>query len=193
MRLVSELWKSIGIVNGIDFTGIYEISTKGRVKRLERTATDKHGNKYYVPFAIRYGVPMSKREGYLRIILRKNGEYTTAYVHKLVAEAFLINPNGYEVVNHKDEDKQNPDVNNLEWCTRSYNVLYSRTPEIVAKISKPVAQIDMDGNIVKIWPSMKSTSEGGFIYQDVQMCVNGKLKKHKGFIWKSVNDIDKSG
>lgn len=42
MRLVSELWKSVGIVNGIDFTGIYEISTKGRVKRLERTATDKH-------------------------------------------------------------------------------------------------------------------------------------------------------
>ena len=76
---------------------------------------------------------MSKREGYLRIILRKNGEYTTAYVHKLVAEAFLINPNGYEVVNHKDEDKQNPDVNNLEWCTNKYNSNYGNRNENTRK------------------------------------------------------------
>lgn len=193
MRLVSELWKSVGVVNGIDFTGIYEISSRGRIKRLERVGTDKNGRKYYVPFAIRYGVPMSKQEGYLRIILRKNGEYTTVFVHRLVAEAFLINPNAYEVVNHKDENKQNPDVNNLEWCTRSYNVLYSRTPEVIAKLSKPVAQIDMDGNIVKIWPSMKSTSDGGFIFQCVSRCVRGQLKTHSGFVWKSVDNIGESG
>ena len=65
-----------------------------------------------------------ERHGYKRVTLWENGKKFNISVHRLVATAFIDNPNGYDEINHKDEDKTNNNVNNLEWCTRIYNLNY---------------------------------------------------------------------
>ena len=105
-----EIWKPI---KGYD--GLYEVSNKGRIKSL-------NCYNYKTPRLLK----VSKRpDGYLSVRLSKNNKQTTKTVHRLVADAFLPNINNYEMINHKDENRANNNVDNLEWCTRAYNQNYS--------------------------------------------------------------------
>ena len=88
----------------------YEVRVDGTVRRIN----NRHVLK---------SVPNS--EGYCLIRIRHNGKTITCGVHRLVAQAFIPNPSGYEIVNHKDENRQNNAVSNLEWCDRRYNMLYN--------------------------------------------------------------------
>lgn len=115
-----EEWKDIK-----GYEGIYQISNKGRVKSLNRI--DLRGNK--VNEKIREGT--IDNTGYKIISLSKNGKEKKYSIHRLVAQAFLPNPNNLPVVNHKDENKLNNNVENLEWCTQEYNVKYSLSKKII--------------------------------------------------------------
>lgn len=77
-----------------------------------------------------------ERHGYKRVSLWENGEKFNVSVHRLVATAFLDNPNGYEEINHKDENKSNNNVNNLEWCTHTYNINYGTRAKRSAETRK---------------------------------------------------------
>ena len=105
-----EIWKDIK-----GYEGKYQISNKGRVKSLGNNKTKKE--------KIRDG--KIDNRGYKRISLCKNGKEKKYSIHRLVAQAFLPNPDNLPVVNHKDENKLNNNVENLEWCTQEYNVNYS--------------------------------------------------------------------
>ena len=107
---MEEIWKDI---NG--YEGLYQISNLGSVKSLK----DNHGN--YTE-EIRNGTPNNK--GYLIIDLYKNGKRKHYSIHRLVAQAFIPNPDNLPIVNHKDENKENNNVDNLEWCTYEYNNNY---------------------------------------------------------------------
>lgn len=90
------------------FEGLYKISSQGNVLSLSTNKIMKRNTT----------------QGYYFIILQKNGVRTFKQIHRLVAEGFLSNPLGLPIVNHRDEDKLNPSVENLEWCTYSYNNTY---------------------------------------------------------------------
>ena len=112
----NEIWKPIK-----DFEGLYEVSNLGRVKSLSRL---KHPNcgRYYLKEKI---LKIWKNpNGYYATCLSKNGNHTKT-IHRLVAETFIPNQNNYPCVNHKDEDKSNNCVDNLEWCTRSENMKHA--------------------------------------------------------------------
>ena len=113
-----EIWKDIP-----EFKGFYQVSNIGRVKSLDRV--DSNGRKR--PMKILQLNPDS--DGYLIVGLHKNGKCKTAKIHRLVAEAFIQNPNRYKEVNHKDENKKNNSVENLEWCTTQYNLTYGHRLE----------------------------------------------------------------
>lgn len=66
------------------------------------------------------------KDGYLRVSLTKDGKQQTFFIHRLLAEAFIPNPKNLPLINHKDENKKNNNLNNLEWCTHWYNLTYSR-------------------------------------------------------------------
>ena len=100
-------WKNI-VINGEAST--YEVSRKGNVRRANNRRILK---------------PVVNSSGYFLIRLRHNNKTITKYLHRLVAEAFIPNPNGYDMINHKDENRLNDKAENLEWCDRSYNFLYS--------------------------------------------------------------------
>lgn len=100
-------WKMIEINDEIT---AYEISSSGKVRR--------HNSHRLLK-------PTLQSDGYLLIRMRHKGKTITEYLHRLVAKAFVPNPNGYEIVNHIDENRQNDDYRNLEWCDKSYNFKYS--------------------------------------------------------------------
>lgn len=120
--LPNEVWKDIE-----GFEDIYKISNMGRVKALERDIQHKKGphfNQVY-HFRERIMTPTLRGEGYLGVSLSKNNHITAVLIHRLVAKAFIPNPNGLPEVNHIDGDKTNNSVDNLEWCSRKDNARHS--------------------------------------------------------------------
>ena len=106
---MKEEWRDIK-----GYEGKYQVSNLGRVKSLNYRRTGKE--------EILTNTPNEK--GYLYLFLYKKGKRKPYYIHRLVTDAFIVNPNNYEEVNHKDEDKTNNNVDNLEWCSRKYNMNY---------------------------------------------------------------------
>lgn len=99
---------------------------------------------------------LDKNTGYYKIILSEKGKTKTYNIHRLVANAFINNPFNYKYVNHKDENKQNNSVDNLEWCTHKYNDNYgTRNERLSEKHSKKILQIDVNGKTIKEWNSIK--------------------------------------
>ena len=163
---LNEIWKPIK-----GYEGLYEVSNWGRVKSL------KFGKERILKPSIRHG--------YYFVGLSKNGIVKTYQVHRLVAEAFIDNPNNYKEVNHKDENKLNNSVENLEWCDRLYNVRYGTGIERRSKTqSKPVLQYDLEGNLIREWKSVTECGMNGYNYGNVAACCRGELKTYKGSIWK---------
>ena len=144
------------------YEGLYEVSNFGRVRRNGKILK-----------------PSKDKDGYLQVSLSKNGIKTTT-IHRLVARAFIPNPQNLPQVNHKDEDKTNNTVDNLEWCTREYNMNYSQ--------AKPILQYDRLGNLIKEWPSaIKVEEELGIDHSSISKCCSGKLKSAGGYLWKYKN------
>ena len=103
------------------YEGLYEVSSYGKDRSLDRFYYRLHKGKVLSPTKDRYG--------YLTVTLNCNGKSKTIKIHRLVAQAFLPNPDNLPQVNHKDEDKTNNNVDNLEWCTAKYNVNFGTRQE----------------------------------------------------------------
>ena len=161
-----EYWKPV-----VGYEGLYEVSNWGRVKSL----------KFGKEKILKPSKNKKTKHGYLQVALWKNGQYKRYYVHRLVAEAFIDNPNNYKEVNHKDENKTNNVVSNLEWCDRKYNQNYGTRTE---KCSKKVYQYTLDGKFVKEWESIAECGRNGFNQGGICKCCNGKQKIYRGFIWR---------
>lgn len=115
---MNEMWKPIK-----GYEGYYEVSNLGRIRSLDHV--DKMGRFY--KGQIRSN--QNSSNGYKQVCLSKDGEKRIARVHRLVAEAFVDNPNSLTEINHIDEDKANNVASNLEWCTRAYNNGYGSKPK----------------------------------------------------------------
>ena len=126
----------------------YAVSNYGRIKRINGRSV--HNIDKLIPVSL-------NGFGYYTVSLNKGNKSYRRSVHKLVAEHFLNNPNNYTIINHKDENKYNNKVSNLEWCTIEYNVLYSGN-NIKGSIarSNPIKMIDNKGN--------------EFIYKSINEC-----------------------
>lgn len=176
-ELNNEIWKDIP-----EYEELYQVSNLGRVRSLDRIVTRKDGRKQLCKGKLLS--PCKLRWGYLGVNLSKNNKGLTKKVHRLVAKTFLNNSFNLLDVNHIDEDKTNNRLNNLEWCSREYNVNYGTRNE---KISKPVIMCNLDGNELK---EFKSTRSAGRYLNDeskcsgISNCCNGKRKSAYGYLWK---------
>ncbi|MGN1342040.1 MAG: NUMOD4 domain-containing protein [Bacilli bacterium] len=163
---MKEEWKKIN-----DFD--YEISNLGNL----RTLNTKELKKLQLD-----------KDGYYTTTLWKNGKSYFKRINRLVAEAFIPNPDNLPVVNHKDENKSNNHVDNLEWCTVGYNNIYSK--------ARPIVQIDFDGNFICEYKSIKEAEDKtGFRCAHIQDCCSDKkihYKTYKGFQWLYKEDYDGS-
>lgn len=114
----NEIWKDIE-----EFKGIYQISNYGRVKSIERYVERNNKGKIKVKEKI-LKTYINKKTGYSYAMFSISGKNKIRHIHRLVAEAFIDNPNNKKDINHKDCNRTNNYVNNLEWCTRSENIKY---------------------------------------------------------------------
>jgi hypothetical protein len=176
------MWKDIK-----GYEGLYVVNERGEIKALKRKV--KKGNSYVTKPEV-YLKLKENEKGYLKVRLSKNGKAKTYRVHRIVAEAFLENPNNYKEVNHIDENKTNNNVNNLEWCTREQNIEHSIKSG--SFIIRPVIQYDLQGNIIKRYKSVSEAErETGIFKTHISKCVLGRYghKTAGGYIWKSDKDI----
>lgn len=177
-----EEWKPIN-----EFEGYYEVSNLGRVKSCQRVI---HRKTTSITVNERI-LKLRNNKGYMSVCLRKNKKSYWKQVHRLVAEAFIPNPNNYPIVNHKDENPSRNIVTNLEWCTKSYNNSYNGA-RVRAAIPRrmEVLQFTLDGVLIKEWSHTREAAETlglskGAIYQ----ACKGKIKTSGGFIWKRKKDV----
>lgn len=166
---MQEVWKDIP-----DYEGLYQVSNLGRVKSLQRKNQEQLKTQRI------------NKQGYLMTQLWKNNICRTKRTNRLVAQAFIPNPNNLPQVNHKDENKLNNCVSNLEWCTDEYNKNYgTRNIRIGKAKSKKVKQFDLKGNYIKTWDSVKQAQKKLKLFHIYDVC----NKKHRyktcgGYIWK---------
>ena len=176
--MINEVWKDIK-----GYEGLYQVSSLGRVKSLP---------KYHFNYC-RILKPV-KTAGYLRVCLHKSFNQKDHLIHRLVAEAFIPNPANLPQVNHKDEDKNNNNVSNLEWCTSEYNMNYGTR---LSKVSAPVIMCEKDGKVIEEFNSISSAHKKyRYSTGSISECCNGKRNSAYGFIWKfnflMKNDYGKS-
>lgn len=143
--------------------------------------------------------PFINRHGYVIVDLWNNNKKKHYAVHRLVGMVFpdLVDwtedakgrPFEELEINHKDENKENNCVDNLEWCGRVYNNNYGTHNERVAntkrngKTSKQVYQCTPDGELVRVWPSTAECGRNGFNFGHVASCCRGVMKSYRGFLW----------
>ena len=135
-----EIWKDIP-----EYKGKYQVSNFGRVKSLQRWSGTKYYNREYI-----LNNYVNKKNGYVYVYLTKNNKSKNIRIHKLVAQAFIPNNNNYNQINHKDGNKLNNCVNNLEWCNASYNI---------QDMYKRLGKYDNDTLIIKEYKKLKSCNK----------------------------------
>ena len=163
------------------YEGKYQVSNLGNVKSLN----------YHRMGISKVLTPRKCKTGYLRIGLCKSSNKKTYNVHKLVAQAFLENPNNLPSINHKDENKENNRADNLEFCTQAYNNAYGTHNERVGKAhrnrkdqSKPIIATDANGKET-YFPSVKEAERlWGVDHSGVCKVLKGKYERMYGYEWR---------
>ena len=177
---MKEEWKDV-----VGYEGLYKVSNRGEVKSLDRMIHygvhgDPNGKCFRAGRLLISGI----QSGYMAVSLSKEGKTKRCLVHRIVAEAFIPNPKHLPEINHKDEDKTNNSVENLEWCTKSYNINYGkRNSKCKNKFSKAVVGINIKDKSVIRFGSMREAAKNGFSQAHISDCCLGKRVQHKGYRW----------
>lgn len=174
------MWKDIE-----GYEGLYQVSDQGEVKSLERIIHKKNTDTLLKERILK---PCLNR-GYHMVSLSINNKIHKFTVHRLVAKAFIPNPDNLPMVNHKDENPSNNCVDNLEWCDNKYNINYGTAIQRrAAKRKRPVKQLSLNGELIKIWDSaVDAGKELGIDRRLICNCCRGQSKTSKGYRWEYDN------
>lgn len=179
---MQEIWKDI-----LGYEGKYQVSNLGNIKNLKYLNSNK----------TKLMCLKKHNKGYKQVELSKNHKTKTYLVHRLVAQAFIPNPNNYPLINHKDFNKQNNNVENLEWCNQSQNMKHSCskiretcftrkvTSHTPKKLFSKIFQYDKDNNLIKDWENIceiKNTLN--YHPTSIKECCEGKRKQAYGYKWQ---------
>ena len=184
----TEIWRTP--INKGEIYDNYQVSNLGRLINLNYRGTGRAK-------LMNIG---KDTNGYFQVGLKKNEKTDWIYVHRLVAQTFLPNPNNKPCVNHKIEGDEGKKINmvifnedgtideertTIEWCTHEENNNYATHNERMAKTkSKTVLQFTLDDEFVREWSSTHECGRNGFNQGNIVKCCNGKQKSSYGYIWK---------
>lgn len=170
---VDELWKDIK-----GYEGLYKISNMGRVKSFRQWTRASCPDEYILK-------PSIANNGYCQVTLYKDAKKKKFLVHRLVAEAFLPNPHNLPHINHKDENRLNNIVDNLEWCTPRYNNNYG-TARLRSSLTQghPVKQYLVSGQWIATYATPSIASKiTGISTPNINSCARGASQLAGGYLW----------
>ena len=171
IKYLGELWADIK-----GYVGLYQVSNFGRVRNIKtgRILKTRTGRDYY------------------QLNLHRECKMKTYKVHRLVAESFIPNPKHLPIVNHKDENKLNNRLSNLEWCSAKYNTNYGTAKyRSAGRRGKPIVQYSKTGEYITWWKSAAEAAKhlNGVDKNHIYDVCKGKKKSHAGFVWKYKRDV----
>lgn len=194
----NEIWKDI-----IGYEGLYQVSNLGRIKSVDRYVKHPiYGLMHIKERILKFGI---SGNGYLIVGLYRDGKQTPKLVHRLVAEAFIPNPNNLTDVDHLNTNRTDNRVENLRWCTHKEN---QNNPKSIVHFSeckqgenapkpmkgkfgkehntsKPILQYTIDGQLIREWYcGMDVQRELGINQSNIAKCCRGKYKSSGGYRWK---------
>ena len=185
---MEEIWKDIE-----GYEGLYQVSNCGNVKSIHYRKTNKE----------KILIPKCNNSGRLWVELWNSGKARQFLIHRLVASAFIENPDCLPQINHIDENPKNNKVENLEWCTGSYNVktYFKNHPEFFTNrkvrttkngrkllLDCEIEQCLKDGTVIRIWPNSRFAAvEMNWSQWSISECCRGKRKTAYGYIWRFAN------
>lgn len=185
IEYLNEVWKDIK-----GYEGLYQVSNFGRVKSVVKILPHYKGGTRITKERI-LSIYINNY-GYYQVGLKVNACEKMFLVHRLVAEAFIPNPNNYPCVNHKSEVKTDNRVENLEWCDYQYNSNYGTRNQRISLIkreyhpkAKAIKQFDLDENLIREWKSINEVKrENNYDTSAISRCCKGKYKTAYGYVWK---------
>lgn len=168
---MQEIWKDIK-----GYESLYQVSNTGKVKSVKRDIILS---------------PSANHKGYLHVGLCNNGIHKTIRIHRLVAEAFIPNPENKEQVNHINGIKTDNNVNNLEWCTNGENQKHAFSLRLQTNVgnnnprARKINQYDLRGNFIKSWNSIYDIERIlNFSRSSIWRCCTNKYKQSHGYVWR---------
>lgn len=161
---MEEIWKDIE-----GYEGLYKVSNLGNVY------------SYYINRNLKYGIS----DGYKFVILNKNGDRKFKLIHRLVAEAFIPNPNNLPIINHKNENRLDCHVDNLEWCDYIYNATYNDAHVKRGEVlSVPVFGYNNKGELIYEYYGVREASRAlGISNARIVACCNNQVPIYKNIAW----------
>ena len=175
---MEELWKDIP-----EFEGLYQISNTGKVKSYRKSKKYKCPDNFILKNTL-------ANNGYVQVTLYSETKRVKKLVHRLVAEAFVPNPNSYSSVNHIDENVLNNSAENLEWCTVQYNNSYgtARTRMAITR-GRMIDQFLSNGQFIARYACISIASAiSGVSYSRIKHCCKGEGSINSEYYWQYVND-----
>lgn len=209
---MGEIWKDIK-----NYEGYYQVSNFGNVRSVRRTVNCRNGKRTVYE---RFMKPNEMPLGYKQVGLSKECSTTRFFVHRLVAMAFIRNPNNFSCINHKDGNPANNCADNLEWCDHKYNSNYHLCKQKQSEFMKsryadlstlhkniphprPVCQLGLDGKLIRVFNVLRDVQAEGFSIRNVRNCADclggkwnkptkhGFSKTHRGYRWVWLEDYRK--
>jgi len=182
----TEIWKSHPDILGI------EVSTLGKVRTLDRVISTERGAWLFKGRILK---PSSQKGGYLKVNVKVNGKWVSKKVHRLVAQTFIPNPDNLQEVNHKDCNRKNNNVENLEWCTHSYNSQYKEKYGVsqTEAVGHPLFAINLKTLEVLHFRSQAEAGRAlGVFNQSINHVIKGRVNQAGGYYFKTDdgNDIE---
>ena len=177
---MEEIWKDIK-----GYEGLYQVSNLGRVRSMDRTVSTGKGIRTHRGKILK--LHLDGKHNYYQVCLSKNNIVYTKQVHRLVAETFISRLDDTTQINHKDGNKKNNYVDNLEWCTQSENQIHALNFGL--RKTKQIKQYNLNGQFIKLWNSIEEAEKhfNGSNTNIVQCC-KGKTKTAYGYVWRYIGD-----
>lgn len=194
ISLEGEIWKDV-----VGYEGYYMVSSLGRVISLSRSIANRYSTRCTNPKLLKpYTRYVSANYRFYCVSLWKDNKCKSGRVHRLVALAFIPNPNNLKEIDHIDTNTANNRVDNLRWCNRFTNAnnpfTLSKNREIrlgkpIPNLQKPIVQL-LNGELINTFPSIKSTTLLGFNKNTISLCCNNRRHSHKGYQWMFLSDYE---
>lgn len=186
ITLDGEEWRPIK-----GYEGLYVVSNLGRIAFLGRVVKNGNGERNIPPRLLEI---KHKKNGYFYVDLWSNNKGHHSYVHRIIAQAWIDNPNNFTQIDHINGNRLDNSIGNIRWCSYAMNNdnPISRQRHAASRVKDKSKSVEIacikDNTLIKVYPYAAIAAKDGFSATCIRLCLNGKMNSHKGFTWMRLSE-----